>query len=186
MIVQKYRSSLKRQRSIFDDKEFVNERGIEHIKQMFGEKAFAYPKSEYLLQRIIEIATNENDIVLDFFAGSGTTLAVAHKMKRRYIGIEQMDYIENITLERLKKVIDAEQGGASKAVNWQGGGSVIYTELMPLNAVFKEKIENAASMDELKQIAKEITQKAFLEYCIDRDKLQSVIANEQKRSEAIQ
>ena len=110
---------------------------------------------------------------------AGTTLAVAHKMNRRYIGIEQMDYIESITLERLKKVIDAEQGGVSKAVNWQGGGSVIYAKLMPLNAVFKEKIENAESMDELKQIAKEIIQKALLEYCVDRDKLQSVIANEQ-------
>lgn len=78
--------------------------------------------------------------MLDFFAGSGTTLAVAHKMKRRYIGIEQMDYIESITKERLKKVIEGEQGGVSKAVGWSGGGSFVYAELMPLNAVYKERI----------------------------------------------
>ena len=101
-------------------------------------------KPEALLKRIIEISTQENDLVMDFFAGSGTTLAVAHKMKRRWIGIEQMDYIESITKERLKKVVAGEQGGISKAVNWQGGGSFIYCKLMPLNVVYKEKIQNLA------------------------------------------
>ena len=118
MIVQKNRLSLKRQRSVWDDKEFVNERGTEHIKQMLGKDSFSYPKSEFLLQRIIEISTQENDLVMDFFAGSGTTCAVAHKIKRRWIGIEQMDYIESITKERLIKVINGEQGGISKAVGW--------------------------------------------------------------------
>ncbi len=84
------------------------------------------------------------DLVMDFFAGSGTTLAVAMKMNRRWIGIEQMDYIESITKERLKKVVAGEQGGISKAVNWQGGGSFIYCKLMPLNVVYKEKIQNLA------------------------------------------
>lgn len=83
-------------------------------------------KPEQLIYRIIDMTTQENDLVIDFFAGSGTTLAVAHKMKRRYIGIEQMDYIENITKERLKKVIDGEQGGISKACEWNGGG-VLFT-----------------------------------------------------------
>ena len=101
---------------------------------------FATPKPEALLKRIIEISTKEGDLIMDFFAGSGTTLAVAHKMKRRWIGIEQMDYIESITKERLKKVIAGEQGGVSKALNWQGGGSFVYLELMPLNAVYKNKI----------------------------------------------
>ncbi|EFO9429903.1 site-specific DNA-methyltransferase, partial [Campylobacter upsaliensis] len=103
---------------------------------------FATPKPEALIKRIIEISTQENDLVMDFFAGSGTTLAVAHKMKRRFIGIEQMEYIESITKERLKKVINGEQGGISKAVDWQGGGSFIYAELMPLNAIYKERIKN--------------------------------------------
>ena len=118
MIVQKNRLSLKRQRSVWDDKEFVNERGTEHIKQMLGKDSFSYPKSEFLLQRIIEISTQENDLVMDFFAGSGTTCAVAHKMRRRWVGIEQMDYVESITKARLIKVINGEQGGVSKAVGW--------------------------------------------------------------------
>ena len=73
-------------------------------------------KPEDLLKRILLIATKENDLIMDYHLGSGTTCAVAHKMGRRYIGIEQMDYIEDIAVERLKKVIDGEQGGISKAV----------------------------------------------------------------------
>ncbi len=67
------------------------------------------------------MTTNEGDLVMDFFAGSGTTCAVEHKMKRRFVGIEQMDYVESITKERLKKVIVGEQSGISKAVGWSGG-----------------------------------------------------------------
>ncbi|MEK6658843.1 MAG: site-specific DNA-methyltransferase [Campylobacterota bacterium] len=94
-------------------------------------------KPEKLIQRIIELSTNENDLVMDFHLGSGTTCAVAHKMNRRYIGIEQMDYIEDIAVERLKKVIEGEQGGISKALNWQGGGSFIYAELKQIDT-FKD------------------------------------------------
>ncbi|WP_034580221.1 site-specific DNA-methyltransferase [Helicobacter bilis] len=171
MIVQKNRLSLKRQRSIWDNREFVNERGTEHIKQMLGRDSFSYPKSEFLLQRIIEISTNENDLVMDFFAGSGTTLAVAMKMKRQFIGIEQMEYIESITKERLKKVINGEQGGISKAVDWQGGGSFIYAELMPLNAIYKERIKNINDEKMLDSIYKDLESKAFLDYRIDLDSI---------------
>lgn len=90
-------------------------------------------KPEDLLKRVLLIATNKNDLVLDFHLGSGTTCAVAHKMGRRYIGIEQMDYIEDITVERMKKVIEGEQGGISKAIEWSGGGSFVYAELKELN-----------------------------------------------------
>lgn len=128
---------------------------------------FKGQKPEALLQRIIEISTNENDIVMDFFAGSGTTLAVAHKMKRKWIGIEQMDYIESITKERLKKVVEGEQGGISKAVQWQGGGSFVYAELMPLNAIYKEKIQNLNDEKELENIYKDLESKAFLDYRVD-------------------
>ena len=167
MIVQKNRLSLKRQRSVWDDKEFVNERGTEHIKQMLGKDSFSYPKSEFLLQRIIEISTQENDLVMDFFAGSGTTLAVAHKMKRRFVGIEQMDYVKSITKERLKKVIDGEQGGISKAVNFVGGGEFVYVGLMPLNAVFKEQIQASKDESELERIYKDLQEKAFVDYRVD-------------------
>ncbi|EOB5037823.1 DNA methyltransferase, partial [Campylobacter upsaliensis] len=128
-------------------------------------------KPEALLQRIIEISTNENDLVMDFFAGSGTTLAVAMKMKRQFIGIEQMDYIESITKERLKKVINGEQGGISKAVDWQGGGSFIYAELMPLNAIYKERIKNINDEKELEKLYNDLESKAFLDYRIDLDSI---------------
>ncbi|EOI8709168.1 site-specific DNA-methyltransferase [Campylobacter jejuni] len=128
---------------------------------------FKGQKPEALLQRIIESSTNENDIVMDFFAGSGTTLAVAHKMKRKWIGIEQMDYIETITKERLKKVIEGEQGGISKEVQWQGGGNFVYAELMPLNAIYKEKIQNLNDEKELDNIYQELKTKAFLDYRVD-------------------
>lgn len=124
-------------------------------------------KPETLIQRIIEISTQENDLVLDFFAGSGTTLAVAHKMKRRYIGIEQMEYIESITKERLKKVIEGEQGGISKAVEWQGGGNLVYCELASLNAKFIEQIENCSNENKLDNIYEALRKLAFIDYRAD-------------------
>jgi adenine-specific DNA-methyltransferase len=90
-------------------------------------------KPEKLLRRIIEMTTSKDDFVMDFHLGSGTTCAVAHKMGRKYIGIEQMDYIEDIAVERMKKVIDGEKGGVSKALNWKGGGSFVYAELKTID-----------------------------------------------------
>lgn len=124
-------------------------------------------KPEKLLQRILELTTQENDLVMDFFAGSGTTLAVAHKMKRRFVGIEQMDYVKSITKERLKKVVEGEQGGISKAVNFVGGGEFVYVELMPLNAVFKEQIQASNDESELERIYKDLQEKAFVDYRVD-------------------
>ena len=98
-------------------KSMVNRKGTDEIVEIFGRKAFSYPKNELLMQRIIEYTTNEGDIVLDFHLGSGTTAAVAHKMGRQYIGIEQMDYAETLPVERLKKVIAGEQGGISESVS---------------------------------------------------------------------
>lgn len=147
-----------------------NQIGKQEIKALFANSntdLFSTPKPEALLKRIIEISTQENDLVMDFFAGSGTTLAVAMKMKRRFIGIEQMDYIESITKERLKKVVAGEQGGISKAVDWQGGGSFIYAELMPLNAIYKERIKNINDEKMLDSIYKDLESKAFLDYRID-------------------
>lgn len=90
---------------------------------LFGaESAFGTPKPERLLQRILHIATNPNDLILDSFLGSGTTAAVAHKMGRRWIGIEMGEHAATHCLPRLQKVVDGEQGGISQAVGWQGGG----------------------------------------------------------------
>jgi adenine-specific DNA-methyltransferase len=137
-------------------------------------------KPESLLQRIIEMSTTEGDIVLDFFAGSGTTPAVAHKMKRQWIAIEQMDYIQDITKLRLQKVIEGEQGGISKALNWQGGGDFIYLELAKYNQNFVESIQNTESTQELfnffkSQIQPELATKILLNYHIET---QSFLQNE--------
>lgn len=121
-------------------------------------------KSEKLLERIIKMVTKENDIVLDYHLGSGTTAAVAHKMGRQYIGIEQMDYIEDIAVERLKKVIDGEQGGISKSVGWQGGGDFLYCELAQWNEKAKAKILQQNDFASLKSFFQEMYENYFLNY----------------------
>jgi adenine-specific DNA-methyltransferase len=110
-----------------------NQEAKKEINQLFGaDDAFSTPKPERLIKRILEIATNPNDLVLDSFAGSGTTGAVAHKMGRRWIMVELGEHCQTHIVPRLKKVIDGEdQGGISKAVNWQGGGSFRYFRLAP-------------------------------------------------------
>ena len=157
-------SNMTKVKSLLIDKSFNNENGTEELRAL--KLPFDTPKPEALLKRIIEISTKEGDLVLDFFAGSGTTLAVAHKMRRRWIGIEQMDYVESITKERLKKVIEGEQGGVSKAVEWNGGGEFVYAEMMGLNLAFREKIEKAKE-SEIEGIYSEIKEWAFLDYRTD-------------------
>lgn len=107
------------------------------LQQLFGKNVFDTPKPEKFIEYIVNLSTNPNDLIMDYHLGSGTTCAVAHKMGRRYIGIEQMDYIEDIAVERLKKVIDGEQGGISKTVNWNGGGDFVYAELKQIDT-FKD------------------------------------------------
>ncbi|GHP28830.1 site-specific DNA-methyltransferase [Helicobacter pylori] len=147
---------------------------------------FKGQKPESLIQRILEVSTNENDLVLDFFAGSGTTCAVAHKMKRRYIGIEQMDYIETITKERLKKVIEGEQGGISKKCDFKGGGSFVYAELKEVNLEVKKQILNAKSKSECLKIFNTLNER-FLKRAdckiseIHSEEFQNLDLNEQKR-----
>ncbi len=164
-----------------------NLNGDAEIKQLFnGNKVFNNPKPEALISRILEVSTNENDLVLDFFAGSGTTCAVAHKMKRRYIGIEQMDYIETITKERLKKVIEGEQGGISKKYDFKGGGSFVYAELKEVNLEVKKQILNAKSTSECLKIFNDLNER-FLKRAdcktdeIHSEEFHNLDLNEQKR-----
>ena len=170
-IQEKYRKSSTMARSVWWDKEVNSERGTIHLRELFGDKVFMFPKPEGTIKRIIEISTSENDIVLDFFLGSGTTAAVAHKMNRQYIGIEQMDYIETVTVERLKKVIDGEQGGISKDVKWQGGGSFVYCELKNDAQEFKNAIIDATSTDQLLALFEQAKKSSFLSYRVDPKKL---------------
>lgn len=124
-------------------------------------------KPETLLSRIIDLATQEGDIVLDYHLGSGTTCAVSHKMKRQYIGIEQMNYGENDSFKRLSNVINGEQSGVSKAYEWQGGGSFVYLELKKYNQTFIEQIEEAKDTEALLQIWEQMKAKSFLNYNVD-------------------
>ena len=120
-----------------------SQEGKREIKAFHFNSIFDTPKQERLIERILTLATNEGDLVFDSFVGSGTTAAVAHKMGRRYIGVEQMDYIQDITVERLKKVLEGEQGGISKAQNWHGGGSFVYCELKEDANTLINTIQNA-------------------------------------------
>ena len=105
----------------------------DHLRKLLPDiTPFATPKPEQLLERIIHIATNPGDIVLDSFAGSGTTGAVAQKMGRKWVIVELENHCHTHIIPRLKKVIDGEdQGGISKAVNWQGGGGFRYYKVAP-------------------------------------------------------
>lgn len=132
----------------------TNQDANRDLTKLFKSNVFSYPKSEDLLRRIIEIATDKNDLILDYHLGSGTTCSVAHKMCRRYIGIEQMDYIETIPVERLKKVIEGEQTGISKMVDWNGGGSFVYCELLEDAATLIDRIRlvNDESINNIKSL----------------------------------
>ena len=130
----------------------TNTNATKHQVNLFDDIVFSYPKPEKLIQRILELSTDTGDLVLDFFMGSATTQAVAMKMNRRFIGIEQMDYINDVSVPRLQKVIAGEQGGISKDVNWQGGGSFVYTELMPKNMGYLQDIIHSKTLDELKVV----------------------------------
>ena len=105
--------------------------------------------------------------------GSATTQAVAHKMNRQYIGIEQMDYINSVSVPRLQKVIEGEQGGISKDINWRGGGSFVYAELAKENQEIVESIINCSNKEELNQQIDRLLDNGVLNYEVDFDKFTS-------------
>ena len=117
----------------------TNAEAKQEVRQLIGNSGeiFLTPKPEKLLKQVLIVATNPGDLVLDSFLGSGTTAAVAHKMGRRYIGIEMGDHAVSHCVPRLNKVIDGEQGGISKSVGWQGGGGFRFYRLGP--PVFDEE-----------------------------------------------
>lgn len=135
-------------------------------------------KSEKLIERIIKAHTSENDIVLDFFSGTGTTGATALKMKRQFIICEQLDKHIDISLRRLRKVIEGEQGGISKSVNWQGGGSFVYFELARKNEMAMEQISACESLEDLTALFDELCSKYFLHYNVRIKEFRKEIENE--------
>ncbi|MDR1832344.1 MAG: site-specific DNA-methyltransferase [Fusobacteriaceae bacterium] len=119
-------------------------------------------KPETLLERIIKAATNEGDIVLDFHMGTGTTCAVAHKLKRQYIGVEQMDYIETLSIERLKQVITGDATSVSRSNDWQGGGSFVYCELAKSNQRFVDEAMSAKTDADLTALLERVIATGFI------------------------
>lgn len=128
-------------------------------------------KPEKLIKRILETSTVPGDIVLDYHLGSGTTAAVAHKMERQYIGIEQLYYGDNDPIVRLNNVISGDQSGISKSVNWKGGGNFVYANIMNNSNKFRKRVEMANNQTDYIQLFKEATSSSFLSYRVDPKKL---------------
>lgn len=128
-------------------------------------------KPENLIKRLINIATQPGDIVLDYHLGSGTTTAVAHKMGRQYIGVEQLYYGDNDPTVRLKNVIDGDQSGISKGIGWQSGGSFVYANIMNNANTFRERVERARNDSDYVDLLNEATSSSFLSYRVDPTKL---------------
>lgn len=131
-------------------------------------------KQEKLMQRILELTTEKGDIVLDYHLGSGTTAAVAHKMSRVYIGIEQLDYGKNDCVVRLRNVIGSindkqsyDRRGISESYDWQGGGSFVYCELAKANQNFADEIEKVKTTEELLDIWKCMQETGFLSWKVN-------------------
>ncbi len=131
---------------------------------------FSFPKPEELIYKLINIATDRGDIVLDYHLGSGTTAAVAHKMGRQYIGIEQLYYGDNDSTVRLQNVINGEQAGISKDVRWTGGGSFVYCNIKNDANTFREKVRYADEK-ELEGLLDQVLKSSFLSYRVDPKKV---------------
>lgn len=140
-------------------------------------------KPEKLLKDIIESATEENDYVLDFFFGSGTTGAVALKLNRKFIGLEQIDYKENSALIRLQNVIKGNDGGITERLGWQGGGNFIYAELMEKNQGYIKDVLKATTGGDLKEIYQRMLDNSDLDFRVDLEKIDwSLPLEEQKNT----
>lgn len=146
-----------------------NQTAKQELKKILPTKGntFSTPKPEKLMQRIIHLGSKENDIVLDFFAGSGSTASVSLKTNRQFITIEQMSYIDDCTIPRLQQAIKGDQNGISKDVNWQGGGSFVYCELAELGSKYSDRIEKSKNSNELIALWNELKESSNLSYKID-------------------
>ncbi|WP_261307423.1 site-specific DNA-methyltransferase, partial [Neisseria meningitidis] len=147
----------------------------ESVSKMLGLEEIKGQKSEKLLKRILEAHTKPNDIVLDFFGGSGTTAAVAHKMNRQYICIEQIDKQTDTIVKRLNKILVNESSGISKAVNWQGGGEFVYAELAPFNETAKQQILACEDSDGIKTLFEGLCERYFLKYNVSINEFSQII-----------
>ena len=146
---------------------------VSFSKEKVGD--FKGQKNEALIQRIIEAHTNEGDVVLDFFSGTGTTASVAHKLKRQWIAVEQMEGQMVKAFDRLKKTINGDQTGISRDVKWKGGGDFVYAELMKYNEAFMDMIEGAKDTKALLKVWKKMKGEAFFEFNVDMQQFEQSI-----------
>lgn len=149
----------------------TNQDASTELKKFHDLSTFKTAKPEELIKKIIEISTDEIDIILDPFAGSGTTAATALKMNRKFITCEQMDYGKEIITNRLQQVIDGEQGGISKSVNWKGGRGFCTYELRELNQEWIYKIKAISNIKDLKSSIKELIDYDYLSVFSDTNEL---------------
>jgi adenine-specific DNA-methyltransferase len=179
-------------KNVWTDKKYQSEfHGTNLLKEILGKSEFSYPKSLYTVLDTVKIITSDDDIILDFFAGSGTTgHAVLEANKedggnRKFILCEQLDYIEKITVERVKKVIQ----NLSKDKNLfsgKGEPNFIYCELMKYNELFVDKLKKAKDTKELLKIWEDMKAKSFLNYNVDIKKFDETIDKFKKLSLAKQ
>jgi adenine-specific DNA-methyltransferase len=149
--------------------------GINNLSNEGGVSLRFGKKPEKLIARIINMTTNIGDIVLDFHLGSGTTAAVAHKLKRQYIGIEQLDYKDNDSVRRLVNVIKGENIGLGSILDWKGGGNFTYVELKKHNELFISQIQEAKDTATILGIWENMKENSYLNYNIDIQKQEAHI-----------
>lgn len=149
----------------------------EGIAKEGGVKLKGGKKPEKLIRRIIEMASNPGDIILDFFAGSGTTASVAYKLGRQFITCDQLDSQVDMLMERLQSVAQGEQSGISKLVGWKGGGSFVYLELAKSNAVFIDRIKNAKDAETLDTIWSCMQETGYLNYKVKVEDINEAVSD---------
>lgn len=125
------------------------------------------------LEEIIKIFSNENDYILDFFSGSGSTAAVSTKMRRKFIAVEQIDEQIKKMVKRLNNVIQGDQTGISKDVNWQGGSSFVYAELMEKNQGYLKDLLAAKDVNELNAVYERMKAGADFDFRVDLNKYEN-------------
>ncbi|HAT1138196.1 TPA: site-specific DNA-methyltransferase [Corynebacterium striatum] len=168
---------LQNDKAFFDESIYRNAVGTTDLNDLLGRGVFSNPKPEALIAKLLDLATKPGDLVLDFFLGSGTTAAVAHKMGRRYIGVEQMDYISSVTIPRLQKVIEGEQGGVSQAQEWKGGDSFVYFELAEQGEQLMSELQDATTTDEVQAVLDQATERGLLRPSVLPDEIAASASN---------
>ena len=146
-------------------------------KQLNSDDVVKGQKSEKLIKRIVEAHTEPNDLVLDFFGGSGTTAAVCMKLNRKFIICEQLDVQLDIMSRRLRNVIQGDGCGISNLVNWTGGGSFVYCELKDLNQTYIKQIQNAGSDPQLIELYNKISKSKFINSKVKPSNIESNVSD---------